>query len=132
MNSEKIYDTLYIKRVEKIIGRGLTTEELEQLYVDNEFDIFIKGRHFTIEVPTVSLPFSLMSTKDMEMLYSLPKKEIVRKSVEGQGGTPHSKYNYFETTRLQYSRPTENQQYETSERYVEFLNILEHAVRTAC
>ena len=120
----EIYDMLYLNQIEKILRRPLTDKELGETYVYGEFDLVVRGHHFTVEVPKYSFPYDLVDTDDMDIIYVVPYKEIVRKSIDNGNGIMRSKYNFFETTRIQYQRPTSNQ-YKTDRHFIEFLQLLD-------
>jgi hypothetical protein len=120
----EIYDVLYLNQIEKILRRRLTPIELGEIYVYGEFDLFVRGHHFVVEVPKYSLPYDLIDTNDMDVIYSVPYKEIIKKSIDNGDGTMRSKYSWFEMTRLRYQRPTSNQ-YKTGEHFIELLCLLD-------
>lgn len=119
----EIYDVLYLNQIEKILRRRLTPTELGEIYVYGEFDLFVGNHHFLVEIPTYVLPYDLIDTNDMDVIYSVSYSEIVRKTIHKDDGTSTSKYAYLDIMNIRHSRPTHGQ-YKSGKHFIDFLQLL--------
>jgi hypothetical protein len=124
--ASEIHDQLYINQIEKIIRRKLTRAEMAEIDIEGEFELKIGRQCFVVEVPKYSFPYDLIDSTDMASIYSVPYRDIVRKTIANGDGTFRSKYSYPEMMTLRLEQGSYGKD-KTGEAYIAFLHLLAEA-----